>query len=143
MTTDYIGLAQVPVSVSPKTPAIRKKVLARLDVMQRELAYVQSAMSRLRAALNGPDPSSKPIADAVMDSRNWTLSVAMSHAYVHSMLSTFEFDGPVAVMDLPHLHTTRTTCPSCSFAPSSWKRRRCTLTLTTTGTCGSSLTALA
>src|SRR5262249_39448464 len=37
MTTDYIGVRQVPVSVSPKTPAARKKVLARLAVMQREM----------------------------------------------------------------------------------------------------------
>src|SRR5207253_11346403 len=97
MTTDYIGVTQVPVSVSPKTPAIRKKVLARLDVMQREMAYVQSAMHRLRAALNAPQASSKPLGDAVMDARNWTISVAMSHAYIQSMLSTFEYDSGVAV----------------------------------------------
>jgi hypothetical protein len=99
---DDIGVTQVPVSASPKTPAARKKVLARLDVMQRELAYVQSAMNRLRVALNAPQPSSRPIGDALMDSRNWTLSVAMSHAYIHSMLSTLEFEY-VAMGDLPRL----------------------------------------
>jgi hypothetical protein len=110
MTPDYIGVTQVPVSVSPKTPATRKKVLARLDVMQRELAYVQSAMNRLRAALNAPQPSSRPIGDAVMDSRNWTLSVAMSHAYIHAMLSTLEFDY-VAMGDFPRLEFNEDNLP--------------------------------
>ena len=99
-----IGLSQVPISVSAKTPAIRKKVLARLDVMQRELERVQMSIAALRHALAAPQPSSRPIADAIMNSRNWSLSVAMSHAWIHSMLSTFYKPGvAVAGNYLPRL----------------------------------------
>jgi hypothetical protein len=118
MATDYIGVTQIPVSVSPKTPAVRKKALARLDVMQRELSHVQSAMNRLRMALNAPQPASRPIGDAVMDSRNWTLSVAMSHAYIHSLLSTFEFSEGVGT-PLPNMKTNADNLPDL-FARAVW-----------------------
>ena len=110
MPPDYIGLLQVAVSVSPKTPAIQKKVLLRLDVMQRELHYVQFAIAALKAELSKPSPSSTPIADAVMNSRNWALSVAMSHAYIHSMLSTLS-SRPVAIGNLPPLQSLEDNLP--------------------------------
>jgi hypothetical protein len=89
MPKDDIGLTIAPVTVTPKTPEVRRKVLARLDVMQRELQRVQASIGALRATLSLPTPSSPPIAHAVMNMRNWAISVAMSHSYVQMALSTW------------------------------------------------------
>jgi len=76
-----------PVEVEVKTPEIRRKILARLNVMEREMRHVQSAMSALRGALQMPQPMSRQLADATMNSRNWVLSLAMSHAFIQIMLT--------------------------------------------------------
>ena len=88
MTEDLVGVRQVPVYAIPKTPEIRQKVMARLRVMQREVNSVQMAIGSLMGLLAMPDPPSKPVADRVVDLRNWSISVAMSHTYVQSMLSS-------------------------------------------------------
>jgi hypothetical protein len=72
--------------VAIETPEIRRKILLRLDIMQREMKHIQVAMTALKHALLAEKPSSRPLADATMNSRNWVLSVAMSHAFIQAML---------------------------------------------------------
>ena len=111
LSHDRIGVVRVSVSVSPKTPEIRRKVSARLAIMQRELRYVQDAINSLVSLLGLPDPPSRLLSDRVMDSRNWSLSVAMSHAYVQQMLSTFPFGGRVGDNNLPPLNPGQDNLP--------------------------------
>jgi hypothetical protein len=103
MALDTIGVRQVQIAVSPKTAEIRKKVLARLAIMQREVLNVQRAVSALQAALSPAQPISRPIADAVMNSRNWSISVAMSHAWIQAMLSELQPGASVAGNYQPRL----------------------------------------
>src|SRR3954469_11443680 len=73
------------VKVSPPSAENRKKLLQRLDVMTRELAHAQMAVSQLRNALQHPG-STKPLADGIMNSRNWVLSLVISHSFIQTML---------------------------------------------------------
>ena len=83
--SDRLGVTMYPVDVSPPSPGNRQKLLRRLDVMQRELAHTQMAVSQLRKALQH-SASTKPVADGVLNSRNWVLSLMMSHAFIQTML---------------------------------------------------------
>ncbi len=84
MPEDAIGVQLFPVQADRIDPPFDKLVLDRLDVMQRELQHVQNAISRLRGALSQGAAPTRALAQATMDSRNWVLSVMMSHAYVQS-----------------------------------------------------------
>ena len=83
--SDRIDVRKYPVDVSPPSPENRKKLLRRLDLMNRELAHAQMAVSQLRNALQHPG-STKPLADGVMNSRNWVLSLVISHAFIQMVL---------------------------------------------------------
>ena len=82
---DHIGVAKYPVRVSPQSPGKRKKLLRRLEVMNGELAHMQMAVSQLRNALQHPG-STKSLADGLLNSRNWVLSLVISHAFIQAML---------------------------------------------------------
>jgi hypothetical protein len=73
------------VKVSPPSAENRKKLLQRLDVMNRELAHAQMAVSQLRNALQHPG-STKSLADGLLSSRNWVLSLLISHAFIQMIL---------------------------------------------------------
>jgi hypothetical protein len=83
---DRIGVRKYPVSVTRAHPALEAVVLERLDIMQKELTHLQGAISRLRAWLPNRAAPTSTLADAVMDSRNWTVSLVMSHAFIQAML---------------------------------------------------------
>src|SRR5262245_33058355 len=86
VTVDRIGVGSHHVAVAPPSGPPQQKVLARLDVMERELRHVQTAITNLRSAVRSGRPGA-PLASAVMNSRNWVLSILMSHAYVHRMVA--------------------------------------------------------
>jgi len=84
--TDILGVARYKVKVSPQPVGNRKKLLRRLETMNRELAHTQMAVSQLRNALQNPASTTRPLADGIMNSRNWVLSLMMSHAFIQAML---------------------------------------------------------
>jgi len=89
---DYADVTKIPVKVSAPSAEVQKLVLQRMDVLQRELRYAQIGLTALRQALTAPAPSSRALADAVMNSRNWLLSVVASYTYIQGMI---EADVPV------------------------------------------------
>jgi hypothetical protein len=82
---DPIGVGKYSVTVAPPSPGNRKKLLQRLDVMTRELAHAQMAVAQLRHALQHSG-STRPLADGIMNSRNWVLSLVISHSFIQTML---------------------------------------------------------
>lgn len=87
MAEDRIGVLKYPVRVARSHPVLEQEVLKRLEVMQRELAHLQNAISRLRTWLPNRSAPTSVLASAVMDSRNWTVSLVMSHAFVQAMMA--------------------------------------------------------
>lgn len=87
MAEDRIGVRKYPVRVVRSHPMLEKEVQKRIDVMQRELTHLQHAISRLKTSMLSRGPSNAALADAVMDSRNWVVSLVMSHAFVQAMLA--------------------------------------------------------
>jgi hypothetical protein len=87
MSEDRIGVHKFSIKVQRSHPVLEKTVLDRLDVMQRELQHAQNAVFRLKALLSQPSTPTDRLAHAVMDSRNWVVSVVMSHAYVQAVLA--------------------------------------------------------
>lgn len=83
MTVDRIGVTKYPVSVTPVKGAALAKLKQRLDVMDRELDHLRTAIADMRNGIARGD--SRLLTDGVMNSRNWTLSVVMSHCYVQAM----------------------------------------------------------
>jgi hypothetical protein len=60
------------------------KLKSRLDVMERELNHLRTAIHDMRNAINRVDQ--RLLTSGVMNSRNWSLSVVMSHCYAQSLL---------------------------------------------------------
>jgi len=53
--------------------------------MNKELAHAQMAVSQLRNALQHPG-STKSLADGLLNSRNWVLSLVISHSFIQMVL---------------------------------------------------------
>jgi hypothetical protein len=85
---DYAEVTKIPINVSVQSAEVRSLVLQRMNVMQRELQHAQKAFTALRHALTAPVPSSRPLADALMNSRNWLVSVVASYTYMQAMMET-------------------------------------------------------
>ena len=84
---DRIGVRTYAVNVTPVSGPALRKLLARADLMEREIKHLQLAIKHIRIAAQQPQTTTgSPLASAVMDSRNWMLSVVMSHAYIQFML---------------------------------------------------------
>jgi hypothetical protein len=81
---DRLGVLKYPVNVSPVSGAALAKLKQRLDTMEREVHHLQIAVGNMKKALARGD--NRLLTDGVMDSRNWTLSVVMSHCYVQTIL---------------------------------------------------------
>jgi len=83
---DRLGVRLYKVDVTPVTGRAQQKVLEKLDLMEREIQHLQLAMNHVRQAVRQPSSQTHaPLADAVMDLRNWMLSVVMSESYVQYM----------------------------------------------------------
>ena len=77
---DKIGVTKWPVHVSPLNGTAQIRFFNHLDVMERELAHLQTAITDVK---NGARHSNnRLLASGLMNLRNWALSIAMSHGYV-------------------------------------------------------------
>jgi hypothetical protein len=87
MLIDKLGVRNYPVSAYCPSQEARQKVLKRLGVMQKELEHTQRAIAKLTHELQHPAPAStNSLGDRIMDSRNWVLSLIMSHSYIQRVL---------------------------------------------------------
>jgi len=85
MAADRIGVLDYKVRATPVGGAAQTRLLTRLSVMTSEVARLQSAIARLRHAVQA-NQGGEPLVSALMDSRNWALSVLASHSYAQEML---------------------------------------------------------
>src|SRR5688572_4194620 len=101
MAEDRVGVRKFSVRAIRSHPEIETKALKRLEVMLRELDHVQGALLRLKAALTNRSMPTSSLASAVMDSRNWTVSLIMSHAYIQRIVAG---DDTIAGLKKDHGH---------------------------------------
>jgi len=83
---DRIHVRSLSVNVTPVRGKALRNLQARVDVMDREVKHMQLAITHLKHAVRHPESPTAGLASAVMDSRNWMLSLVMSHAYVQYLL---------------------------------------------------------
>jgi hypothetical protein len=100
MAEDRIGVGKYSVRVEREHPALEAEVMKRLDVMQRELNHLQHAITRMKAWLPQRTNQGHALVEAVMDSRNWTVSLVMSHAFIQGMLAGLKAPAPDQVEKL-------------------------------------------
>jgi hypothetical protein len=81
---DRIGVAHYPVNVTPVSGAALNELIGRLHTMQMEVQHLGRAVVNMTNGAKGGN--SRTLTDAVMDSRNWTLSAVMSHCFIQSLL---------------------------------------------------------
>src|SRR5437867_9756705 len=81
---DRIGVTKYPVSVSFVGGLALTHLKARLDVMEREVRHLTTAVADMKNAVQRNDQ--RLLASGVMNSRNWTLSLVMSHCYIQTLL---------------------------------------------------------
>jgi|SRR5215813_209607 len=98
---DYAGVTKSPVNVSVPSAEAQKLVLQRMDVLQRELRHAQMGLTALRRALAAPGLSSRPLADGMMNSRNWLCSVVASYTYIQGIVETHALDPDVVDVSYP------------------------------------------
>jgi hypothetical protein len=81
---DRLNINIYPVIVSPPSASSRGPVLQRIDVLEREATHLANAARQMRAAINSGQ--SRLLTEGVLNSRNWMLSVVMSHCFIQSAL---------------------------------------------------------
>jgi hypothetical protein len=81
---DRLNVSLYPVSVTPVNGRALDHLKHRLDVMEREVRHLMTAVADMRNGLNRKD--NRLLTSGVMNSRNWALSVAMSHCYIQGIL---------------------------------------------------------
>jgi hypothetical protein len=64
--------------------AEKEKIKTRLRIMQKEMLHLDESMRQIQRALDAN--SDDALRSAVTNSRNWALSVLMSHAFVQGLL---------------------------------------------------------
>jgi len=79
---DRLGVTHYAVNVTPVSGRALDDLKDRVRVMNREVRHLMMATSRIENGIN----NSRSLTDGVMDSRNWTLSIVMSHCYIQSLL---------------------------------------------------------
>lgn len=78
---DRLGVTNYPVAVTlPQKDPKKAKILTRLATMEREAMHLLTAVRDMRNGILRSD--NQLFVSGVMNSRNWTLSVLMSHIYV-------------------------------------------------------------
>ncbi len=81
---DRLGVTKFPVNVTPVSGAALVRLKQRLDVMEREARHLMTAVADMKNGLARNDQTL--LTGGVMNSRNWTLSVVMSHCYIQAIL---------------------------------------------------------
>lgn len=88
---DRLGvLKSYPVNVTPVNKIAQQRLLARLDKMEGHVGHVLTAVRDMKNAVRhgSTGVSHASLATAVMNSRNWVLTVLAAHAYVQETLGT-------------------------------------------------------
>jgi hypothetical protein len=81
---DRLGVTKVAVSVTPVSGVALTELKNRLSLMEREIRHLRTAISDIQNGIDGRD--NRLLTSGVMNSRNWTLSLVLSHCYVQSVL---------------------------------------------------------
>jgi hypothetical protein len=87
---DRLGIIPFPVLVTLPPAATRTQLLQRADVLEREAGHLARAARQIRDGINSNQ--SRLMADGVLNSRNWMLSVVMSHCFLQSALEGDSLD---------------------------------------------------
>ena len=99
---DFIGITTVPVNIGDRSAAVRRKALQRIDVMANEIAHLQLALNQLKHTLiTEPAFSSnsqRTFTHAMMNARNWALSLAISHCFIQRLFGSDATAEPLSEM---------------------------------------------
>jgi hypothetical protein len=82
--SDRLGIAHRPVVVTPVSGDALNDLKKRLNVLEAELRHMITAIKDMKNGINAAN--SRLLTSGVMNSRNWALSVIMSHCYIQSFL---------------------------------------------------------
>ena len=82
MLDRLFGVTHYAVNVTPVSGRVLDDLKDRVRVMNREVRHLMMAITRIENGIN----NSRSLTDGVMNSRNWTLSVVISHCYIQSLL---------------------------------------------------------
>lgn len=82
--SDRLGVGSFPVRVAPVTGLPLSRLKKRLDVMEREVQHLATAVKDMKNGVARND--NRLLTSGVMNSRNWSLSIVMSHCYVQNLL---------------------------------------------------------
>ena len=82
--TDRLGVNMYPVMVGPPRPAVKAQILQRMQVLEREAEHLARAARLMQAGVNGNQ--SRLLTEGMLNSRNWMLSVLMSHIVLQAAL---------------------------------------------------------
>jgi hypothetical protein len=88
---DILGIGSFPVKVTPVKGLALSRLKSRLDVMEREAHHLLTAVRDMKNGLARND--NRLTTSGVMNSRNWALSVVMSHCYVQNLLGADSHGG--------------------------------------------------
>jgi hypothetical protein len=81
---DRLHVTRFPVAVIPPQGETRTKALARLATMEREALHLATAIKDMRNGIVRAD--GRLFTSGVMNSRDWTLSVVLSHTYLQALV---------------------------------------------------------
>lgn len=82
--SDRLGINRYAVQVLPPKPAIKGPALQRLDVLEREAEHLALAARQMRNGIM--TNQNRLLTDGMLNSRNWMLSVVMSHLFLQAAL---------------------------------------------------------
>src|SRR5208282_1246966 len=88
---DRLGINMYPVSVIPPPAQQRQMVLQRADVLEREADHLARAARQIRDGINWNQ--SRVLTEGVLNSRNWMLSVVISHCFLQTALEGAPHDA--------------------------------------------------
>ena len=82
--TDRLRITPWSVHVTLPQGLAADALRQRLSVMERELNHLKTAVADMKSTLARKDV--RALGSGLLNSRNWTLSVAFSHCYVQKLL---------------------------------------------------------
>jgi len=82
---DRLGIGNFPVITGPVSGVAQRKVLDKLEAMERHVAHVQTAVRDMQNAVRLGQPG-RNLSSAVMNSRNWILTIIFEHCYIQTSL---------------------------------------------------------
>jgi hypothetical protein len=85
MPIDRLGVMGYAVAVTQVSGDALNDLKARVRVYEQEIAHMATAVADLKRCLETKADSAK-LATAVLNSRNWAASAAMSHCYIEGLL---------------------------------------------------------